>query len=99
MLGQAIDWIEAGIIPANRLHNIHYADFIADPMRVVVGLYEQLGRVPTVAGLDAMQAHLDDHPKAARGRHRYDLGERATIAAERAAFRRYQDYFNVPSEF
>jgi hypothetical protein len=99
MLSQPIDWIEAGIVPAERLHNIHYADFVADPMRVVVQLYERLGRVPTADGLKAMQAYLDDHPRSARAAHQYDLGASATIAAERAAFRRYQDYFNVPSEF
>jgi hypothetical protein len=97
-LNQPIDWIDAGIINRDRLHNIHYADFVARPLQVIATLYQHLGRTLTPAALAAMRAHLDQHPRSTRAAHCYTLGETATITAERQAFRRYQDYFNVPCE-
>jgi hypothetical protein len=48
--------------------------------------------------MDAMRSYLANKPKGAFGEHVYEPGPPEAIAAERAKFRRYQDYFDVPDE-
>jgi len=48
--------------------------------------------------MDAMRSYLARKCKGVFGEHVYELGPPDAIAAERAKFLRYQDYFDVPDE-
>jgi hypothetical protein len=45
-----------------------------------------------------MQHYMEEYPRTSRPAHRYNLGTPAEIARYRPAFRRYQEYFQVPDE-
>ena len=99
-LNRAIDWIEAGVLPKKQLCNIHYADFVADPLGTVKKIYDFHSiRVPQ-SSFDAMQKHIDDRARlrASRTPYTYDVGSVEQISKERAYFKRYQEYFSVPNE-
>jgi hypothetical protein len=97
-LDRAIDWIEQGVLPQERLCNIHYGDYAADPMTAVEQIYRHFGMAMTDRARAAMQRYTDDNPRSARPAHRYDTGSAELISEERRAFARYQSFFNVPTE-
>lgn len=99
MIERPIDWLESGVLDPARLHNVQYRDIVADPMSVVAKTYQHFGRELSPSARVAMQAYLDAHPRSARTAHLYDEDAIHSISAERSLFKRYQDYFGVPSEF
>jgi hypothetical protein len=46
----------------------------------------------------AIADYVAAHPRTKRPAHRYAVGTDEQIRAERAAFKRYQDFFAVPNE-
>ena len=98
MLSQPIDWLESGALPLDQLCNIHYQEFVKSPMAVVEKIYGQFGIEMTGAGRVAMQKYMDDNPRSSRPTHQYDVGSSQLVNKERELFKRYQDYFSVPSE-
>lgn len=98
MITDPIDMIESGFIPRERLLNVAYDDFVSDPLGVATAIYKHFGIEMTDASHAALKRHVDDHPRSKRPAHRYNLGADKSRSAEREAFRRYQDYFNVPDE-
>lgn len=98
MLSQPIDWLESGAFPQDQLCNIQYREFMQSPLGVVEKIYAQFGIEMTASGRAAMQKYMDDHPRSSRPGHQYDLGSAERVKQERELFRRYQDYFSVPSE-
>ncbi|HET8612764.1 MAG TPA: sulfotransferase [Sphingomonas sp.] len=97
-LSQPIDWIEEGALPREQLHNIHYHDLMADPVKAIGALYRDIGMDFTPAFQARIEAHFAAHPRTGRARHSYSVGEAERIAAERRYYERYQGYFGVPSE-
>jgi len=97
-LSQPIDWIEQGALPERQLHNIHYDALIADPAGAIGGLYADVGMAFSPAFRARIEAHFAAHPRTARAKHGYAVGEADRIAAERRHYERYQRYFGVPSE-
>ncbi|MET0985349.1 MAG: sulfotransferase, partial [Steroidobacteraceae bacterium] len=97
-LNRVIEWLEAGIVPRNQLCNVHYRDFMRDPVGVVRSIYEFYGIPAEQSRYDAMQRHIDAERSKPRERHAYDVGTQQDVSAERAIYKPYQDYFNVPSE-
>ena len=93
-----IDQIEQGLIPADRLHHVLYADLVADPIAAITAMYDAFGLKLSDDGRAAMQAYVVAHPRDARPPHRVNLGSEEMITRERVAFRRYQEYFAVPTE-
>jgi hypothetical protein len=98
MLERVIDWLEEGTIPHRQLHSIHYADLVTDPLAVIDTLYDHHGDQLTGQRRAAVQAFIDSRPRDARPPNVYRTGSAEQVSAERAAFKRYQDYFGVPSE-
>jgi hypothetical protein len=97
VLSRPIDWIESGVLPEKQLCNIQYDDFIADPLGTVEDIYNYFGQEFSAAARAAMQAHIEQHPRSERPAHRYDTGDSEIVAAERLAFKRYQDFFKIPN--
>jgi hypothetical protein len=94
-ISQPIECLAEGLWTEEKLCNVQYLDFVADPLREVERVYAKFGRTLTPEGLTAMQDYIDKHPRTARPAHKY---KSSATPRERAAFRRYQEYFNVPSE-
>jgi hypothetical protein len=62
-------------------------------------IYERLGLELGAAAETRMRAFLAAHPQDEHGRHRYRFEDTGLDAAEwRERSRRYQEYFDVPSE-
>ena len=85
-------------LPRERLCNVHYGDYAADPMTAVEQIYRHFGIEMTGEARSAMQRYTDENPRSARPAHRYDTGSPELITEERRAFARYQSYFGIPSE-
>jgi len=98
MLCLPIDWLENKILPHNQLCNIQYLDFTRDPMAVIERIYAYFAIRLTEEGRAAMLRYMNDNPRTGRPAHEYDVGSEELIGWERQVFKRYQDYFNVPSE-
>jgi hypothetical protein len=78
------------------IHDLRYADLLADPVGAVRELYAFLGRELTVE--DALTDYLVRHPKGKHGVHRYrveDFG--ADAGAIRERFQPYLDRYGVAS--
>ena len=98
MLCAPIEEIERNPELRKRLCNVQYLDFLRTPLQVVERIYATSGRKVSEAGRAAMLKYMDEYPRTIRPAHKYDVGSAERVARERPAFKRYQDYFNVPSE-
>jgi Sulfotransferase family len=93
-----IDQIDRGDIPSDRLHHTLYSDLVEDPLKEIAKMYDAFGFELTEEGQAAVARYVDDHPRAARPAHRFDLGDEEMNSRDRQAFKRYQDRFGVPYE-
>ncbi len=93
-----IDLIERGILPKERLINVQYRDFIQNPIAVAEQIYRAMGRPVRDSSMASMRRFMSERPRETRPPAKIELGSSEQIAAERRAFRRYQEYFNVPNE-
>jgi len=59
----------------DRFVDVSYQGLVDNPVGVVRGLYERLGRSLTEAGEAAMQVWLAENPRHRHGAHRYDLSQ------------------------
>ena len=98
LLNMPIDLLENGVIPKDVLCNVQYQDFMQDPVKVAQTIYEYFGIKFTDAAQQAISKYMADNPRSSRPVHKYNLGDSEQIKIERKAYKRYQDYFNVPSE-
>ena len=93
-----IDLIENQAIPAGQLCNIHYQDLVSDTIGTLEHIYRYFDIPLTEHGRAGMQRFLTEKPRDNRPPHRYPIPEGAELETARAAYRHYQDYFNVPSD-
>ncbi|HWW54848.1 MAG TPA: sulfotransferase [Acidimicrobiales bacterium] len=90
---------EDGSVPAGRIVDVQFRDFMADPFVTIGQLYEHLGLNLTDAAEQRMRAFLADNPRTRHGEHRYSFADTGLDAEEmRARSRRYQEFFDVASE-
>jgi hypothetical protein len=82
-----------------RFVDVQFGDLVTDPLGTVKQVYERADRTLAPAAERAMRAHLDAHPRAEHGRHRYRLEDFGLDPAERrAALAFYTERFAVPEE-
>jgi hypothetical protein len=67
-------------------------------MATVEALYRHFGLPLSEAGRRGIQRYLNEHPRDARPAHKFAIGSADSVANARQAFKRYQDYFKIPSE-
>jgi len=98
-LERVIGWLESGAIPRERVRPVRYLDFFrGDTDKELRAIYADL-KIPLVPeAVRAIKAYIAHKPKDKFGEHHYDTGGEVQIAAERAKFRRFQDYFGIPDE-
>ncbi|OBK22824.1 hypothetical protein A5634_06445 [Mycobacterium asiaticum] len=89
---------DSGKVPTERVIDVHYADFIADPWTTIGGIYQKLGRELRPDTEQKMRDFLADHPgDGGRGRYTWsDTGLDAGEVRERVSA--YQERYAVPTE-
>ncbi|MET0988053.1 MAG: sulfotransferase [Steroidobacteraceae bacterium] len=97
-LNSVIDTLESGRVPKERIHHVHYRNLVGDTMRTIEGIYRYFDIPLSERGRTGMQEYLHNFPRDSRPPHRFSGGSPEFIAQARIAYKRYQDYFNVPSE-
>jgi len=98
-LDLAVTAREDGTIPADRVIDLQYQTFIADPIATIRDVYAHWDLELSPDAEARMRAFLADHGQHRHGVHRYtlaDTGQSADRIRERA--RRYQTFFDVPDE-
>jgi hypothetical protein len=89
---------DSGKIPADRVIDVLYSDFISDPWTTIGGIYQKLGRELGPETEQQMRDFLAVHPGDG-GRGRYTWSDTGLDAGEvRDRVRNYQDRYAVPTE-
>jgi hypothetical protein len=98
-LDRSIDVRERGVVPRDRVVDVQFAAFMADPFTTIRAIYDRLGLELTREAETRMRAFLAENPQDKHGRHRYSFAESGLDEGEwRERVRRYQQYFDVSSE-
>jgi len=96
---RSVDFREKTTLPASRIIDLQFKDFIRNPVDVVERIYERfdLELRPDVKA--KMSEYLEQNPSDRDGAHAHSLEDTGLdIEEERAKVARYQDYFDVPME-
>lgn len=94
-----VTWTQEKQLPEPQLHHSRHADFLSDPIAVVRELYDRFERSFTDGFEARLSEQLASRPEGEHGEHEYSFGDLALDPiSERAALRRYQDYFRVGVE-
>jgi hypothetical protein len=98
-LDRSVTARDDGTVKPERVVDVQFRDFMADPFATIRTIYERLG---LELGADAearMRAFLADHPSDEHGTHRYSFADTELDEAElRDRARRYTDHFAVEAE-
>lgn len=98
-LDRSVTAREDGTVPADRIVDIGFAEFLADPLGMVRRVYDRFGMELTPEAEARMRAFHADHPHEAPGGHTYTFADTGLDEGElRERARRYQEHFDVPSE-
>jgi Sulfotransferase family len=95
-LEHVINQRESGIVPAANIADSRYQDLMDDPMRCIENIYAHFGMTLIDSTKKRIQNYLANKPKGKFGKHNYRIDDSKT--KERALFKRYQDYYDVPCE-
>jgi hypothetical protein len=88
-----------GTVAPDRVVDVHFGAFMADPFATIRTVYERLGMHVTDDAEARMRTFLAEHGADQYGTHTYTFAETGLDeGALRARARRYQEYFDVPSE-
>nr|WP_179475775.1 sulfotransferase [Mycolicibacterium vinylchloridicum] len=88
-----------GVIGSDRVVDINFRDFMVDQIGTVERIYDRLGLPFKDEVRCRATEFLDRHPRDKHGGHRYTFASTGLDEGEwRERARRYQEYFNVPSE-
>jgi len=98
-LDRSVDARESGLIHPDRVVDVHFAAFMADPFAAIRRIYERFSIPYTDVADHRMRNYLAANQSDKHGVHEYRFADTGLDAAsERAAVRRYQEYFGVQSE-
>jgi hypothetical protein len=98
-LDRSVTAREDGTVPADRVVDVQFREFMADPFATIRTIYSRLGLELDDVAEQRMRTFHAAHPQDKHGSHTYsfaDTGLDEGALRERA--RRYQEYFDVPSE-
>jgi len=98
-LDRSVDAREDGTVTPERVVDVQFRAFMADPFATIRELYERLGLELSDDTEQRMRAFLAGHPRDKHGTHHYTFVDTGLDAGElRERARRYQEFFDVPSE-
>ena len=98
-LDRSVDARLDGTVEKDRVVDVQFRDFMADPFTTIRTIYERLGLELTDGAEQRMRAFLAAHPQGVDGVHRYTWGDTGLDAREwRERCAKYQDHFGVASE-
>jgi hypothetical protein len=98
-LDRSVTARENGTVPADRVVDVQFRGFMADPFATIHEVYDKLGLTLQPEAEQRMRDFFAANPSDKHGTHTYtfaDTGLDEGVWRERA--KRYQDYFDVPSE-
>jgi len=88
-----------GSIPADRVVDVQYRAFMADPFATMHSVYDGMGVELTADAEARMRAFLADHGQQQHGVHRYAWSDTGLDEGEwRERAMRYVDHFGVDPE-
>jgi len=98
-LDRSVTAREDGTVPAGRVVDVQFREFMADPFATIGAIYERLGLDLAPASEQRMREFLADNTTEKHGGHNYTWADTGLDLGEwRERTRRYQEYFDVPSE-
>jgi Sulfotransferase family len=98
-LDRSVTARQDGTVRADRVVDVTFSAFMADPFAVIRDIYEGLDLELTPATELRMRDFLAAHSRPEGGGHRYSFADTGLDAGEiRERSRRYQEHFDVPSE-
>lgn len=98
-LDRSVTAREDGTVDPARVVDLHFGAFMADPFATIHRVYDRLGLELGDESETRMREFLARHPPDLHGTHRYSFADTGLDAGElRERARRYQEYFDVPSE-
>jgi hypothetical protein len=98
-LDRSVTARETGVVPADRVVDVQFADFMTEPFPTIRRVYSMLGLKLSDDAEQRMRTFLAEHPRDRYGEHAYTFADTELDAGElRERARRYQEYFDVPSE-
>jgi hypothetical protein len=98
-LDRSVTAREDGTVPADRIVDVQFGDFVHDPFATIGAVYERLGLDLTTDAGGRMRAFLEANARDQHGAHEYTWADTGLDQREwRARARRYQQFFDVPSE-
>jgi hypothetical protein len=98
-LDRSVTAREDGTVPADRVIDVQFGDFMADPFATIATVYGSLGLDFTADTEQRMRDFLAANGQEERGTHSYSWADTGLDEREwRERTRRYQDHFDVPSE-
>jgi Sulfotransferase family len=97
-LERAMALRDSGAVPAGRVIDVQYTEFMNDPWTTIKDIYQKLGRELRPDAAQRMRDFLAAHPGDG-GRGRYTWSDTGLDASEvRARVSAYQDRYGVPTE-
>ena len=96
---RSVDFREKAALPASRVVDLQFQDFIRNPLAVVEQIYERFDLELRPGVKTKMSDYLAQNPSDRDGAHAHSLEDTGLdIEEERARVARYQQYFDVPVE-
>jgi hypothetical protein len=90
---------DAAALPASRVFDVHFHEFLGNEIETVRRLYERFGLELSSEAESRMRRYIAENPKDKHGGHRYDFGTAGLDpAAERRRFASYAERFAIPNE-
>jgi hypothetical protein len=93
---RGIAFRESGKVPANSFFDMHFPEFIQDPVAMLRRIYQHFGLDLSSADEERISSFLAENPPGKYGKHSYSL-ERFGLdpAEQRERYRFYQEYYEV----
>jgi hypothetical protein len=98
-IDRSVDARADGVVPADQVVDVQFADFMAEPFAAIATIYDRFGLELTADSEARMRSFLADHGQDEGGGHRYTFADTGLDeGALRERTRRYQEHFGVPDE-
>jgi hypothetical protein len=96
---RSVDFREKGLVDPSRIVDLQFREFLGDPVANVRRMYEKFDLELRPEVEQRMRDYISSNPSDRDGKHVHRIEDTGLdVAEEREKVRRYQEYFDVPSE-